>query len=142
MQTILRLIKDNRVWPVHDFVGHLFATVGREAMQEYDLVGRMPQEVCVNLVGRQRSEALRVFLYEPTCTISGFRSGYIEPGSKTVLPSEAMVKLDMRLVPDLTPEISLRLVRLWRHSSRMASAMRSGRCSPGRQLNWLPLLRH
>jgi len=61
--------------------------------------------------GAEGTEALRVFLYEPTCTISGFRSGYIEPGSKTVLPSEAMVKLDMRLVPDLTPEISLRLVR-------------------------------
>jgi len=57
-------------------------------------------------------DALRVFLYEPTCTISGFRSGFLEPGQqKTVLPSEALVKLDLRLVPDLTPEIAMRLVR-------------------------------
>jgi len=56
-------------------------------------------------------EALRTFLYEPTCTISGFYSGYIDEGSKTVLPSTAMVKLDLRLVPDLTPELARRLVR-------------------------------
>jgi len=61
--------------------------------------------------GVEGSEALRVMLYEPTCTISGFRSGYIEAGSKTVLPSTAMVKLDLRLVPDLTPEVAQRLVR-------------------------------
>ena len=61
--------------------------------------------------GVEGAEALRVFLYEPTCTISGFRSGYIEPGQKTVLPSTAMVKLDMRLVPDLSPELALRLVQ-------------------------------
>lgn len=61
--------------------------------------------------GVEGAEALRVFLYEPTCTISGFRSGYIEPGSKTVLPSKALVKLDLRLVPDLTPELALKLVR-------------------------------
>lgn len=61
--------------------------------------------------GVEGTEALRIFLYEPTCTISGFRSGYIEEGSKTVLPSTAMVKLDLRLVPDLTPELALKLVR-------------------------------
>lgn len=57
------------------------------------------------------TEALRVFLYEPTCTISGFRSGFIDPGQKTVLPATAMVKLDLRLVPDLTPDLALQLVR-------------------------------
>jgi acetylornithine deacetylase/succinyl-diaminopimelate desuccinylase-like protein len=56
-------------------------------------------------------EALKKHLYEPTCTICGFRAGYIEEGSKTVLPSQAMVKLDLRLVPDLTPELVLRLLR-------------------------------
>jgi acetylornithine deacetylase/succinyl-diaminopimelate desuccinylase-like protein len=56
-------------------------------------------------------EALKKHLYEPTCTICGFRSGYIEEGSKTVLPSTATVKLDFRLVPNLTPELVRQLLR-------------------------------
>jgi acetylornithine deacetylase/succinyl-diaminopimelate desuccinylase-like protein len=56
-------------------------------------------------------EALKKHLYEPTCTICGLRSGYIEEGSKTVLPSTATVKLDFRLVPNLTPELVLQLLR-------------------------------
>jgi acetylornithine deacetylase/succinyl-diaminopimelate desuccinylase-like protein len=36
----------------------------------------------------------------PTMNIAGFSSGYGGPGSKTVIPSTAMVKMDMRLVPD------------------------------------------
>ena len=49
-------------------------------------------------------EALTRFVAAPTCTICGLRSGFIDEGEKTVLPSTAMVKLDFRLVPDLTPD--------------------------------------
>ena len=56
-------------------------------------------------------EALKKHLFEPTCTICGLRAGYIEAGSKTVLPSQATVKLDLRLVPNLTPESALKLLR-------------------------------
>ena len=56
-------------------------------------------------------EALKKHLYEPTCTICGFRSGYIEEGEKTVLPSTATVKLDFRLVPNLTPDLVEQLLR-------------------------------
>jgi acetylornithine deacetylase/succinyl-diaminopimelate desuccinylase-like protein len=56
-------------------------------------------------------DALVKLYLEPTCTICGFRTGYIGQGTKTVLPSEAMVKLDFRLVPDLTPELVVRLLR-------------------------------
>jgi len=45
-------------------------------------------------------EALKALLYQPTCTINGFISGYTGKGSKTVLPHEATVKLDFRLVPN------------------------------------------
>jgi acetylornithine deacetylase/succinyl-diaminopimelate desuccinylase-like protein len=47
----------------------------------------------------------------PTCTICGIESGYTGPGTKTVLPAEARVKLDFRLVPDLTPDLALELLR-------------------------------
>ncbi len=42
-------------------------------------------------------------LFQPTCTISGFESGYTGKGAKTVLPGKAMAKLDMRLVPNQDP---------------------------------------
>jgi acetylornithine deacetylase/succinyl-diaminopimelate desuccinylase-like protein len=42
--------------------------------------------------------------FQPSCTISGFLSGYTGAGSKTVLPSTAMCKVDMRLAPGMTPE--------------------------------------
>ena len=45
-------------------------------------------------------EALTALLFQPTCTINGLISGYTGKGSKTVLPHEAMVKLDFRLVPN------------------------------------------
>jgi acetylornithine deacetylase/succinyl-diaminopimelate desuccinylase-like protein len=49
--------------------------------------------------------------YEPTCTICGLTSGYQGEGGKTVLPNTASVKLDFRLVPDLTPDLVAELVR-------------------------------
>ncbi|MGE5703103.1 MAG: M20/M25/M40 family metallo-hydrolase [Clostridia bacterium] len=50
-------------------------------------------------------------IFQPTCTVCGFVSGYIEQGSKTVLPQEARVKLDFRLVPDQDPHDILTSLR-------------------------------
>jgi acetylornithine deacetylase/succinyl-diaminopimelate desuccinylase-like protein len=49
--------------------------------------------------------------YEPTCTICGLKAGYLEKGVKTVLPHTATAKVDFRLVPDLTPELVVELLR-------------------------------
>jgi len=43
-------------------------------------------------------------MFHPTFTINGFHSGYGGPGSKTVLPHEAVVKCDIRLVEAQTPD--------------------------------------
>lgn len=49
-------------------------------------------------------DLLRKYFFEPTCNIAGIVSGFTVPGaSKTVLPKEIMVKIDMRLVPDQDP---------------------------------------
>lgn len=50
-------------------------------------------------------------IFGPTCTICGIRTGHTDAGVKTVLPSTAMARLDFRLVPDLTPELVLKLLR-------------------------------
>ena len=56
-------------------------------------------------------ELLKKYLYEPTCTICGLYSGYIGEGSKTVLPNHAFAKIDFRLVPNLTPDLVVDLVK-------------------------------
>jgi acetylornithine deacetylase/succinyl-diaminopimelate desuccinylase-like protein len=56
-------------------------------------------------------ELQREAVFQPTCTICGLSSGYQGSGSKTVLPSEAMAKVDFRLVPDQTPEDVLQQLR-------------------------------
>ncbi|MGX1350460.1 acetylornithine deacetylase/succinyl-diaminopimelate desuccinylase-like protein [Bradyrhizobium elkanii] len=43
-------------------------------------------------------------MFHPTLTINGFHGGYGGPGSKTVLPHEAFVKCDVRLVERQTPD--------------------------------------
>jgi acetylornithine deacetylase/succinyl-diaminopimelate desuccinylase-like protein len=50
-------------------------------------------------------EFLRRYFFDPTCNIAGVVAGFTVPGqSKTVLPREAMAKLDMRLVPNQDPD--------------------------------------
>jgi acetylornithine deacetylase/succinyl-diaminopimelate desuccinylase-like protein len=48
--------------------------------------------------------------FRPTLTINGFHGGYGGPGTKTVLPHEAFVKCDIRLVEAQDPQDILRKV--------------------------------
>jgi acetylornithine deacetylase/succinyl-diaminopimelate desuccinylase-like protein len=63
------------------------------------------------LQGLSGTDLLVRHFYGPTCNICGFKAGYIGDGIKTVLPRTAMAKVDLRLVPDLTPELVLDLLR-------------------------------
>ncbi|SFS10276.1 M20/M25/M40 family metallo-hydrolase [Sphingomonas jatrophae] len=55
--------------------------------------------------------SLTRYLFDTTLNIDGLSSGYDGPGMKTILPHRAFAKLDSRLVPDQTPEESLRLIK-------------------------------
>ena len=49
-------------------------------------------------------DLLRRYYFEPTCNLAGFVTGFTVPNtSKTVLPREAMAKLDLRLVSHQDP---------------------------------------
>lgn len=48
--------------------------------------------------------------FRPTLTINGFHGGYGGPGSKTVLPCEAIVKCDIRLVEAQDPQDIVRKI--------------------------------
>jgi acetylornithine deacetylase/succinyl-diaminopimelate desuccinylase-like protein len=47
---------------------------------------------------------LEKIMFRPTLNIAGFTSGYGGEGSKTVLPSRALLKMDMRLVVNQDPQ--------------------------------------
>jgi acetylornithine deacetylase/succinyl-diaminopimelate desuccinylase-like protein len=61
--------------------------------------------------GLQGRDVLYASMFEPTANIAGFTSGYSGEGSKTIVPSKAMVKIDFRLVPNQTPAIMRDLLR-------------------------------
>lgn len=56
-------------------------------------------------------EAMIRYLYSPTLNIDGIWSGYIGPGTKTVLPYKITAKVDVRLVPNMTVEEVIPKVR-------------------------------
>jgi acetylornithine deacetylase/succinyl-diaminopimelate desuccinylase-like protein len=58
--------------------------------------------------------------YRPTIEVNGFYGGYQGPGSKTVLPSEAHVKITCRLVPRQRPDDIVAKVR--RHLEQQCPA--------------------
>lgn len=50
-------------------------------------------------------------LLEPTFSVNGLRSGYGGDGMKTIIPHRATAKVDVRLVPDQSPDATCRRIR-------------------------------
>ncbi len=61
--------------------------------------------------GLTGKELLKKHYYMPTANICGLCAGYTGEGSKTVLPAQASVKMDFRLVPGQEPERIFQLLR-------------------------------
>ncbi|HSB68328.1 MAG TPA: M20/M25/M40 family metallo-hydrolase, partial [Candidatus Methylomirabilis sp.] len=62
--------------------------------------------------GLRGRDVLTEYLYAPSVNISGLRSGYIGPGSKSfLLPHQAVATLDIRLITDLDAQEVLRRLR-------------------------------
>jgi acetylornithine deacetylase/succinyl-diaminopimelate desuccinylase-like protein len=72
---------------------------------------RMSEAEEKKLIGAKRwlhdedwEHALQRQCGRPTVNIEGLVAGYTGPGGKTMLPTRAVAKLDLRLVPDMTAE--------------------------------------
>jgi acetylornithine deacetylase/succinyl-diaminopimelate desuccinylase-like protein len=50
------------------------------------------------------SEAKKALAGMPTCNVVGFLAGYTGEGTKNILPSMAVAKLDFRLIPNMMPQ--------------------------------------
>jgi acetylornithine deacetylase/succinyl-diaminopimelate desuccinylase-like protein len=55
----------------------------------------------------------------PTLDISGIPGGFVDEGSKTVIPARALAKVSMRLVPGQDPDVVL--AQLQDHVSRLGT---------------------
>jgi acetylornithine deacetylase/succinyl-diaminopimelate desuccinylase-like protein len=55
--------------------------------------------------------SLEAYLFNPTVNIEGLVGGYTGPGGKTVLPTRAVAKLDLRLVPDMTFDAAVKALK-------------------------------
>ena len=63
------------------------------------------------LEGKNDIETVTKLLYNPTANIAGFGSGYQGQGSKTIVPREAFVKMDFRLVANMSHKDILRKLK-------------------------------
>jgi len=61
--------------------------------------------------GVSEQEALARHLFAPICNITAIWGGYTGPGAKSALPSEAFARIEIRLVPALTPHLVANLLR-------------------------------
>lgn len=85
--------------------------VRKPTQQELDLIKTLPldakelaKQVGYKDFNMTAEEYYRKLTLEPTLNIAGFHSGYGGEGSKTIIPSQATVKIDMRLVVDMDPD--------------------------------------
>jgi acetylornithine deacetylase/succinyl-diaminopimelate desuccinylase-like protein len=91
---------DDVVEPTAEEMDHL----RRIAAQRDDDLRRRDLGLEAFLLGLTGIRLIKRNLFQPTCTICGIGAGYTGPGSKTVLPSRAIAKLDFRLVPNQRPD--------------------------------------
>jgi acetylornithine deacetylase/succinyl-diaminopimelate desuccinylase-like protein len=72
----------------------------RAAIDElpHDLQGYLATNGISGLIAHPADNFFERFMFHPTLNINGFASGYGDRGVKTIIPSKAVVKIDMRLV--------------------------------------------
>jgi acetylornithine deacetylase/succinyl-diaminopimelate desuccinylase-like protein len=74
----------------------------RAAIDElpHDLDAYLKTQEIGRLIAHPADNFFERFMFHPTLNIAGFTSGYGGQGTKTIIPSKAIVKIDMRLVVD------------------------------------------
>lgn len=85
---------------------------------EKELLNQLPfdiedirKDVGDDSIDMAKEEYYHKLCFEPTFNIAGFTSGYGGEGAKTIIPSSAKLKMDIRLVMDQNPERIFKLLK-------------------------------
>ncbi|HEY0077861.1 MAG TPA: M20/M25/M40 family metallo-hydrolase [Pyrinomonadaceae bacterium] len=116
VQALSTLVSPKGVITIDGFSSHVAPITAEDTQAlksiELDEAGlRREFRIAGWMRGLTGSKLTKELIFAPTCTICGVRTGHTEAGAKTVLPGTAMARLDFRLVPDLTPELVVALLR-------------------------------
>ena len=130
-------------------IAGFYDDVRRPTPYERELIARIPfdeAEVKRDLGLRELAKVgdlphLEKLMFEPTVNIAGFHSGYGGPGAKTIIPSQAMMKMDMRLVADQDPDDIYRkfLAHVAKHAPDVTVKRMEGGCPPSKTSPELPI---
>ncbi|WP_373110812.1 M20/M25/M40 family metallo-hydrolase [Streptococcus anginosus] len=108
--------KDGRI-QVEELYDQVIVPNQRELALVEQYAQRSPEEVQaiygleLPLLQEEKKAFLNRIFFEPSLNIEGITSGYQGQGVKTILPSEASAKAEVRLVPGLEPHGVLELIR-------------------------------
>jgi acetylornithine deacetylase/succinyl-diaminopimelate desuccinylase-like protein len=112
MARLLTLLKDEsgkiHVPGFHEDIDPEFMRIGEELIRKMDFseLEEMARELGLRefVGGVKGYDALKKLYLEPSLNVSGLYSGYTGKGSKTIVPSIAGAKIDIRPVPGQDPE--------------------------------------
>lgn len=78
--------------------------VEQYALEDEDKVKDL-YDLQLPMLQSDRLEFLKTYYFQPALTIQGIWSGYLGQGVKTIIPSQAQAKLEIRLVPGMDPKV-------------------------------------
>lgn len=85
------------------------ALIGQLPLTREDLVAQHGLKVPL-YTDRNGQDLKETLYFQPTLNVQGIISGYNDKGVKTVLPATATAKLEARLVPNMSPDITLQRI--------------------------------
>lgn len=91
----------------HILIEGFYDGIMKPSALDKELFAKLPDTEAINkerysiehFVNNLSGVALHESVFNPTCNIEGITTGYQGEGGKTVIPSQASVKIDFRLVP-------------------------------------------
>ncbi|MBA2447131.1 MAG: M20/M25/M40 family metallo-hydrolase, partial [Chloroflexi bacterium] len=102
-------------------------------MAEMGIGDLAPANHLPEIEGSDAVEFFRRIMFHPTLNIPGFAAGYAGPGMKTIIPSRAVCKLDIRLVVDQqADDVYDKLVRHVRQLAPNVQVRKVGSMEPSR----------
>ena len=120
---------------VEGFFEHVLPVSAEQKAMIDTLAARLSEQAMKEAIGvkvwardANWRQSIEDYISRPTLTIEGLVGGYSGPGGKTILPTKMTAKLDMRLVPDMTPEEVMAKLRahLDKHGYRDIEIVKNG----------------